>query len=68
MHPIDTDTSCASSLDERVGRLTDDEDGEEKPRSISMFRAAGSFVMSPSHPPPAPSEVAEELASFAFGG
>ena len=55
MHPIDTDTSCASSLDERVGRLTDDEDVDEKPAaSISMFRAAGSFVMSPSHPPPAP--------------
>ena len=24
--------------------------------------------MSPSNPPPAPTEVAEELASFAFGG
>ena len=33
-----------------------------------MLRAAGSFVMSPSNPPPAPTEVAEELASFAFGG
>ena len=73
VHAIDTDTSCASSLDER-GRIsrdvTDDEDIEEKPAasSISMLRAAGSFVMSPSHPPPAPTEVAEELASFAFGG
>ncbi|CAH0367603.1 unnamed protein product, partial [Pelagomonas calceolata] len=69
VHAIDTDTSCASSLDERVGRLTDDEDVDEKPSgSISMLRAAGSFVMSPSNPPPAPTEVAEELASFAFGG
>ena len=89
VHPIDTDTSCASSLDERGrisratscasslderGRIsrdvTDDEDIEEKPAaaSISMLRAAGSFVMSPSNPPPAPTEVAEELASFAFGG
>ena len=69
VHSIDTDTSCASSLDERVGRLTDDEDVDEKPSgSISMLRAAGSFVMSPSNPPPAPTEVAEELASFAFGG
>ena len=46
VHAIDTDTSCASSLDERVGRLTDDEDVDEK-ASISMLRAAGSFVMSP---------------------
>ena len=89
VHAIDTDTSCASSLDERGrisratscasslderGRIsrdvTDDEDIEEKPAaaSISMLRAAGSFVMSPSNPPPAPTEVAEELASFAFGG
>ena len=67
VHPIDTDTSCASSLDERNNRLTDDEDCEDK-SSISMLRAAGSFVMSPSHPPPPPSEVAEELASFALGG
>ena len=68
-----TPTSCASSLDERgrVSRgVTDDEDVDEKPAasSISMLRAAGSFVMSPSNPPPAPTEVAEELASFAFGG
>ena len=60
----DTDTSCASSLDERVGRLTDDEDGESPRRRISMLprrcRRRSRLLLHRKSP--------RSWRSFAFGG
>lgn len=71
-----SDLSRTATLDERdlskglKGRVSRDlsEDEAEKPSgSISTLRAAGSFVQSPKGMPPKPLNVAEEMASFAFG-